>query len=138
VVHAGASWTLNECMLALRVFATRMHARMGRERLRSGPCNLLQQLRLLDRTIRLPDRPSSFPVSKPLQAPPNPSKPLQTPPKPLKTPQNSSTDEAGRGPVLGPMVYACVVGPVVYKTELSKKCAPACSVCYIYAAACTG
>ena len=29
-------------------------------------------------------------------------------------------DEAGRGPVLGPMVYACLAWPVKYEQELAK------------------
>jgi ribonuclease H2 subunit A len=32
-------------------------------------------------------------------------------------------DEAGRGPVLGPMVYACVFAPVAYTQGLAKRCA---------------
>jgi hypothetical protein len=39
-----------------------------------------------------------------------------SPPKHCQIP-----DEAGRGPVLGSMVYACVVAPVSYGSALAKK-----------------
>lgn len=30
-------------------------------------------------------------------------------------------DEAGRGPVLGPMVYACAFAPIAYRNTLTEK-----------------
>ena len=44
-------------------------------------------------------------------------------------PTTTQTDEAGRGPVLGPMVYAVVIAPLAYKDGLAKRCV--CFVCCV-------